>query len=430
MARKDIVMATQEELERLHIIRKLLDRLLKQREAAEILDLSTRQVRRIEERIKREGDRGIIHRLRGKPSNRRAPFKSKALKLFEKKYQDFGPTLASEKLFEIDRIKISDETLRLWLLERKIPYPERKKRAHLRWRERKPHSGEMVQMDGSHHPWFESRDSKCVLMAYIDDATGRPFGRFYRYEGAIPALDSFRRYIKKHGIPKSVYLDRHSTYKSTQKASVEDELKNRKPLTQFARALKELGTDLIYAYSPQAKGRVERLFRTFQDRLIKEMRLRNISTIEEGNKFLRYYLPVYAKRFCILPAKEENLHRPIPEGLDLNRIFSIKTKRVLRNDFTVAYKGKLYQIEDRIRSKKVIVIEQLNGILGIYHQAKKLKSSVITKRPKKEVQKPDRFKLNSKGRSPQADHPWRKSILHPDQNQAPKQDPEALLTAA
>ena len=183
MARKDVIMATQEELKRLHIIRKALDQLIQQKEAAEILGLSTRQVRRIAERIKEEGDSGVIHQSRGKTSNRSLPFKEKALTLFEKKYQDFGPTLASEKLFEIDGIKVSDETLRLWLLEKKIPYPERKKRPHRAWRERKPHFGEMIQMDGSHHDWFEGRGPQCVLMGYIDDATGKPFARFYSHEG-------------------------------------------------------------------------------------------------------------------------------------------------------------------------------------------------------------------------------------------------------
>lgn len=409
MTRKDIVMATQEELKRLHIIRKSLDQLIKQRQAAEVLDLSVRQVRRIEKRIKQEGDPGVIHRSRGKPSNRALPFKAKALKLFEKKYQDFGPTLASEKLFEIDKIKLSDETLRLWLLEARIPYPERKKRPHRAWRERKHHSGEMIQMDGSHHDWFEGRGPKCVLMGYIDDATGRPFGQFYSHEGTLPALDSFKRYVRRYGIPQSVYIDRHSTYKSTQKHfSVEEELENKKPLTQFSRALSELGVSILYAYSPQAKGRIERLFKTFQDRLIKEMRLKDIKTMEEGNQFLRHYLPLYAKRYSVEAHQEEDLHQPAPKDLNLDRILCLKTERALRNDHTVQHEKKLYQVLDQTRAKKVTVLERLDGTLELYAHDKRLKFKEITVRPQKEPPKNPRMSRLKQTVIPSRHHPWRK----------------------
>jgi len=410
MARKDIVMATQEELKRLHVIRKSLDQLIKQREAAEILDLSVRQVRRIEKRIREEGDPGVIHRSRGKSSNRALPFKAKALKLFERKYQDFGPTLASEKLFEIDKIKLSDETLRLWLLEANIPYPERKKRPHRAWRERKHHLGEMIQMDGSHHDWFEGRGPKCVLMGYIDDATGRPYGRFYSHEGAIPALDSFKRYLLRYGIPQSVYIDRHSTYKSTQKQfSLEEELENKRPLTQFSRALEELGVSIHYAYSPQAKGRIERLFKTFQDRLIKEMRLKGIKTMEEGNRFLKYYLPVYAKRYEVNAREEANLHRPVSKDLDLERILCLKTERALRNDHTIQHEKKLYQILDQTQARKVMILERLNGVLELYAHGKKLGFKSITGRPQKATPKNTKAPRLKQTVTPSYDHPWRKS---------------------
>jgi transposase len=202
MAGRDIIMATQEELKRLHVVRKAIDKTITQAEAAGDIGLSSRQVRRIVVRIREEGDKGIIHRSRGRPSNRALSdaVKDKALRLFKDKYRDFGPTLASEKLFERDQIKINDETLRLWLIEQAIPYKRRKKRPHRQWRERKEYFGQMVQMDGSHHAWFETRGDKCVLMGYIDDATGRPFARFYTYEGTLPAMDSFKRYIKRYGL--------------------------------------------------------------------------------------------------------------------------------------------------------------------------------------------------------------------------------------
>ena len=250
---------TQGELKRLHVIRKALDKSITQAEAADIIGLCTRQVRRIVKRIRAEGDKGITHKSRGRHSNRALPseVKDKALRLYRDRYNDFGPTLASEKLFEIDRISINDETLRLWLIQENIPYKKRKKRPHRQWRQRKERFGEMIQIDGSNHDWFERRSPECVFMGYIDDATGKPFGRFYPYEGTLPAMDSFKRYIGKYGIPLSIYLDKHTTYKSTKKLTLEDELNNTEPLSQFARAVTELGVNVIYADSPlgQRKNR-------------------------------------------------------------------------------------------------------------------------------------------------------------------------------
>jgi len=175
-------------------------------------------------------------------------------------------------------------------------------------------------MDGSHHDWFEGRGAGCVFMGYIDDARGEVFGRFYPYEGTIPAMDSFKRYIKKNGLPMSVYLDKHTTYKSTAKPTIQDELNNTQPLSEFERALKELGVEVIHANSPQAKGRIERLFGTLQDRVVKEMRLRGIRTIEEANCFLEEYLPLYNSRFAVCPKGKDNLHRPVGRGLELDGI--------------------------------------------------------------------------------------------------------------
>src|SRR3989338_304247 len=233
MAGKDIIMATQEELKALHVIRKAIDKVITQKEAAEVITLSERQVRRKIKRVRKEGDKGIIHRLRGMPSNRAKldKIKNKALTLFKTKYPDFGPTLASEKLFERDKIKVNDETLRLWLIEANIPYRKRKKRPHRQWRQRKEYYGQMVQTDGSEHDWFEGRGQKCVFMGYVDDATGIPYGRFHSYEGTIPAMDTFKRYIKRYGIPLSVYLDKHTTYKSTKKQTIEEELANQEALS-------------------------------------------------------------------------------------------------------------------------------------------------------------------------------------------------------
>lgn len=404
----------QEEIKRLHIINKVLEGLLNEAEATQIIGLSRRQVRRLIKRVREEGDNGVIHRLRGRVSNRKVPdeIRDRVIELYKMEYSGFGPTLAAEKLLERDDIKISEETLRKWLIGEGIRYPRRKKRPHRRWRERKHYFGQMVQMDGSHHDWFEERGAKSVLMGYIDDATGEVFGHFYEYEGTIPAMDSFKRYIEKYGIPLSVYVDRHSTYRSTAKPTIEDELKGEEPLSEFERALKELGVEVIHANSPQAKGRIERLFKTFQDRVVKEMRLRGIKSIQEANKFLEQYLPIYNKRFRISAKEKEDMHRVVPEGVNLEGILCIKAQRTLRNDFTISYKKNLYQIEDNIRTHKVIVEERLDGKLFITYKGRPLKYTSISSRPaKKEVKRANG--TSRKVYRPPADHPWKRFPIKP-----------------
>lgn len=385
MGREDRIEMSQKDLKRLHVIQEVLEAKLKQVEAAEILDLSDRQIRRLAARVKEEGEKGILHRLRAKPSNRRMDpkLKDKALALYEKKYWDFGPTLASEKLLELNEIKLSDETLRLWLLERAIPYEGRKKRKHRQWRERKHSFGEMIQMDGSHHDWLEGRGPELVLMAYKDDATGGVHARFYEYEGTVPALDSLKRYLHKYGIPQSIYLDKHTTYKSPKPLAIEDELAGRKEtLSQFGRACEELGVKLIYAHSPQTKGRIERQFRTFQHRLIRELRLAGAKTIEEANKVLEIYLPKYNRRFEVPAANAANLHRPVPGGMKLERILRIKEQRLVRKDWTISYKNKFYQILDSIQAKKISVEERLDGSLDLTYEGRSLRFKGIQARVK------------------------------------------------
>lgn len=406
MAGKDIVQMSQRELRRLHIIHNAIEGLLKQKEAAGLLSLSDRQIRRLIKKVEEEGDAGIIHKSRGRPSNRRLPkkIKDKAIELYRQKYVGFGPLLTSEKLLEQDGITVNDETLRKWLIESGDWKKTRKGRKHRQWRPRKHHFGEMIQIDGSHHDWFEGRGSECVLMGYIDDATGKVFARFYNYEGTKPAFDSFKRYARKYGIPQKAYLDKHTTYKSPKKAAFP--LYDEKPLSQFERAMKELGVDVIHAHSPQAKGRIERLFRTFQDRVVKEMRLRGIKTVEEANKFLAEYLPRHNRKFTVKPKEGIDLHRKIPLGLNLDSILCVKEGRVLRNDFTISYKGKLYQITESIKAEKVTVQERINGKMLIIHNGAFVEFKEITERPEKQ-KKPSEVKKQITG-SPPLDHPWRK----------------------
>jgi helix-turn-helix protein len=406
--REDILLMRAQEWKRLHLIHQALEKKIKQKEAAELAGLSTRQMRRLMKRIREEGDRGIWHRRRGQPSNRRLADKvrEKVLGLFEKKYGDFGPTLASEKLETIDRIRIHPETLRLWLRQADIPYPRRKARVHRRWRQRRSCLGEMVQMDGSHHDWLEGRGPKLVLMGYIDDATSSVHARFYDHEGTRPALDSFSRYVERYGIPLSVYLDNHSTYKSTQPPSPQEQLEGvRTSQSQFQRAMKELGVEVIHAHSPAAKGRIERLFQTFQDRLVKEMRLGQISTLEQANGFLETYLPSYNQRFRVRAAQPADLHRRLGARQDLKSILCVKTQRHLNADRTLAHAGKRYQIEDRLRASSLTLEEHLDGSLHIRHQGREVCYREIPPPPVKAL-----YRSNVPTRTvplPAANHPWR-----------------------
>lgn len=413
MVREDIIMLSQRELKILHVVKKVIEGLIKQNKAAKMLLISIRQVRRIMRRIKREGDKGIVHRSRGKACGRKisSEVKNKVISLYRGKYQGFGPTLMMEKLEEAEGIKISDETIRLWLIESGDREKERKGRKHREWRARRESLGEMVQMDGSHHNWFEGRGGKCVLMGYIDDATGKVFGKFYGYEGTIPAMDSFKGYIQRYGIPMSIYLDRHTTYKSTAKPTIEDELNGRKALSEFERAMKEMGVEVKHAYSPQAKGRIERLFNTMQDRLVKEMRLKGISTLEEANKFLEGYLPVYNKKFEVKAKTDKDFHREIGKGMKIEEILCIKTERTVKNDFTISYNSRLYQILDKTNRRKVIVEEHIDGSMVVTNNGVALRFKEITDKPEKIVERESILKFTEKkytGHIPPKDHPWRK----------------------
>ncbi len=408
--RKDMIMISSEELRRLGIVKKVLSGEVNQQEASEVLGVSDRQVRRIVKRIREEGDVGIIHRLRGVSGNRRIDQKIKemVLRLYQRQYEGFGPLLASEKLEERDKVKVCDETLRLWLIEEGLWKLKRQKEKKKRsWRARKEIYGQMQQMDGSHHDWLEGRGPRMVLMGYIDDARGRVYGKFYEYEGTQPAMDSLKGYIKKHGIPTSIYLDKHSTYKVNKKETYRQwPFRDEEELTQFGRACRQLGIEVIYAHSPQAKGRIERLFETLQDRLVKEMRLEGIKTVEGANKFLREYLPKFNKRFMVAAKSRGDLHRDA-KGMNLDEILSIQTDKVLRNDRTVVHDKQWYQVLVKTRAKKVTIYEYVDGRIAIKHNHSRLAYKPIEDRPPK-VQTPKRCKIRTGRRyAPPKDHIYR-----------------------
>jgi len=413
VAEKDMITMSRQEAKRLYIIHQAMDQKITQSEAATLIDLSDRQIRRMIKRIRKEGNEGICHRSRGMISNHRIPkkIKNKTLKLFREQYKDFNLVHATEKLSEVHGITLSDETLRLWLNEAEIPYKKRKVKKHRQRRERRAHFGELVQIDGSHHDWFEGRGPVCVFMGYIDDATNTVHGRFYDYEGTMPAMDSMKRYIKRYGIPKSVYLDKHTTYKSWAEPTIEEQLNDQKPMSHFQKSLVALAIEAIHANSPQAKGRVERLFKTLQDRMVREMRLQGIKNVTDANEFLTTYLPKYNRRFAKPAASEADLHRPSLHSRELDRILCIKEERTVKNDFTIAYNCSLYQIEQATRAKKVTVEERLDGSLHITYKGQELRYREITKKPTEGTPESPLLLRERKLWIPPADHPWKTLFL-------------------
>ncbi|MDD5167692.1 MAG: ISNCY family transposase [Syntrophales bacterium] len=410
MVREDMIVMSLGEVKRLKLVQSAIDGQMTQKSVATMLGLSERQVRRLVKVVREKGERGIIHRSRGRPSNRRLPdgIKERVITLYMEKYPDFGPTLAAEKLLELDNIRLSDETLRKWLLEAGLWNKRRKRSAYRQWRPRRSCFGEMVQLDGSHHDWLEGRGPALVLMGYIDDATNRTYARFYDYEGTMPAMDSFKGYVRMYGLPISVYLDRHTTYKSPKKLTEWDEVDGQEFLSQFERALKELGVEVIHALSPQAKGRVERLFGVLQDRLVKEMRIQGIKTKEEANAFLEMYLPRYNEKFKVCPANETDAHVRVPHHFNLDKYLCVKSQRTIRNDNTIAYNKKLYQL-DQNDSKKVHIEERIDGSLIIISKGAVLKYKQINERPKTTVVAKEDMRTYNRPPKPSKDHPWKRS---------------------
>ena len=417
--KKDIIAMSKKELRRLPIIHRVMEKRLTQVKAAEMLDLCDRQIRRIISKIKAGGDPAIVHGNRGKASPVKFPGEreEKIMRVVEKRYYDFGPTFAAEKLLECEKIKISKEKLRQLMISHEIDYPRRKKKGKIhQWRERKHCRGEMIQMDGSDHDWLEGRGPKLVLMGYIDDASNTVFGRFYGYEGTFPAMDSLKRYLAIYGIPFSFYVDRHSTYKTTRQPNLEEDLKGEFAKTQFARLLNELDVKPIFARSPQAKGRIERSFETLQDRLVKELRLAGVSSLEQANTFLDKYLPKYNARFAVKPLRKINLHRAVSKPLNLDEIFCIKEYRTIGNGFTCQWKNRLFLVKNpsiTMKKQRVCIMQQFDGKISLKLKNKYLSFVEITKKDLRAMDK-DREaarKLIKKARiyyPPPKNHPWRK----------------------
>ena len=388
-----ILTMSQKELYRLQIIKKIESKELIVEEGASLMGISPRQTYRILKKIKEEGSKGIIHKLRGKNSNRgySEQIKRQVIRIYRSSYSDYGPTLFSEQLTENHNISIDHETIRRWLRAKAITTSMRRKRPHRKKRERRSCFGEMLQFDGSHHDWFEGRGAECCLLNCVDDSTGRVYLNFAVSENTQDVLKTLWDYVNKYGIPRSIYTDRYKVYKAEGK------------LTDFGRAMKELKVETIYANSPQAKGRVERVNRTLQDRLIKALRSEGISNIAEANRYVRKkFLKKYNSRFAINPDVPD-VHRTTT-GYDLKNIFCYKTSRQVRNDYTINLAGGYIQLlkgsSPLPRPKQSVTIcKWLNGEIHIYFNRREINFKHLESKPGKK---------GYKVRAVPKDHPWRR----------------------
>ena len=363
----DRIAMSQRERDCLKVMAAVVEGERRQSEAARLLKRSTRQIRRIQRRLEAEGDCGVIHRLRGRPSNNRKDrhLRQQVIEVYRRKYADFGPTLAAEKLAE-QGLGICSETLRRWLLAEGLWQRKRKRDKHRSRRRRRECFGELVQADGSHHDWLEGRGPRMVLVAMIDDATSKVRARFYAGETTEAYMDLLGRYLRKHGRMMAMYVDRDSIFRAENKHPHDP----RPVLTQFSRALDQLEIELILAHSPQAKGRIERFFHTAQDRLVKELRLAGATTIKQANEILdKKFLPVFNRRFTVKPTSGNNAHRPLHPSMSLPAILSLQDKRKVTNDYTIRLANQAYQIlppaRPGLRGGWVIIEQRLDGSLHL-----------------------------------------------------------------
>jgi len=412
---ENIITMTRREIERYQMIQRSLRKEITQAKAGELLELSERHIRRLVKRVRLKGMGGLVHGNRGRPSPRKMSQEQveRIASIIGERYPDFTPLHAAEKLWERHKVRVSREKVRRIMMAKGLWRRRRRKKEDHIWRERKPHPGEMVQLDGSHHAWLEKRGPKLVLMGYVDDAANRFFGRFYDHEGVYPAMDSLRRYIECYGLPQSLYLDKHSTYRTTRQPATDELLRDEQAQTQFERALSELGIKAIHANSPQAKGRIERTFGTLQNRLVKEMRLGGVSTCAEANRFPDYYLPIYNRRFTLAALRPQDLHRPVPKSLNLDDVFCLQGIRTVNNGYVIKWTSRTFVLTRpslTLRRQKVVVREWFDGRLSIRYKAKDLEYKEVEMVRPKPVVRVFAIKLRKKPPKyiPPPTHPWKR----------------------
>ncbi|WP_407122640.1 ISNCY family transposase [Bradyrhizobium sp. STM 3561] len=364
------------EFSRLNILMEVQAGRLRVSEAATVLQLQRRQVFRLLRSLREHGAASLASKRRGKPSNNRlpAPVRELTMSLVKARYADFGPTLAVEKLREVHDCRVSRETLRQWVIEEGL-WIDRKRRlpsVH-QPRHRRERTGELIQVDGSRHYWFENRGPECSLIAYIDDGASRIMhAAFVPSESTLDYLRETRTYVERHGRPIAFYSDKHAIFRVNNR-----EAEGGDGMTQFGRALHELNIDIICANSPQAKGRVERSFGTLQDRLVKELRLAGIATIELGNEFLPGFLASYNARFGKVAKSDQDAHRPAADLTPLSDVFAWKEERTVTGNLTVQYDKILFMLEENeitraLARQRVTIVDYPDGRLAIRHRGRDL----------------------------------------------------------
>jgi transposase len=377
----DRIAMSQRERDRSRVLHSVLEGQRTQVEAARLLRLTPRHVRRLLQRLQQGGDAGLVHGLRGQPSNRRknAKLRRRVLQVYRKDYHDFGPTFAVEKLAERG-LEASPDTLRRWLLAEGLWQPKRRRDQHRSRRPRRACFGELVQMDTSIHDWTEGRGEDMVLLHMIDDAASRLLARFYDADNVLNHMDLLLRWLQAYGRPLALYTDRHSIFEPQAKGHALADAE-----TQFGRALRELGVELIRARSPQTKGRVERSFGTAQDRVVKEMRLANVKTIAQANALLDGgLLAKHNRLFSVPPRETRDAHRQLGTAFNAAAILSLQEQRTAANDYTVRFENRIYQVDKPIypglRQGRVVIELRLDGTMAIRFGDKYLKYHEITAR--------------------------------------------------
>jgi hypothetical protein len=406
------LLMSQKERVRLVVMQQVKQNELTLAQACEVLGLCYRQTKRVWRRYRLEGDRGLVHGLRGKPGKRAKParLKKRILARYQERYSDFGPTLAAEYLAD-EGMVVDHETLRRWRLAQGQPRMRRRRQRHRQWRQRKPCFGAMVQLDGSHHDWFEGRGPRCVLMVMVDDATNRVWAKFFEEETTHASYDMLDDWAGQHGLPQSLYVDRDSIYRCEGVGSVAEQLAGQEPQTQFGRAMKELGVELILANSPQAKGRVERMNGVLQDRLVKAMRLEGISDMKAANAFVaKKFLPSFNQKFEVKATSAADVHRRARR--DLGRVLSWQAQRVVQRDWTVVHERRWYQLDRQhealsLAGKKVIVRTLRDGTVQLERRGVKLKWKALGARPQRPKTSSSEKPRPVKEWKPATAHPWR-----------------------
>ncbi len=421
---------SQRERDRLHVLHELQQGRFTQFTAAQRMKLTARQVRRLLLRLREEGDRAVMHGLRGRPSNRKfaVSFERKVLARVGQRYADFGPTLAAEHLAK-EGLALSRETLRKWMSKAAFwrPRCQRVKKIHV-WRERRASFGELVMQDSSPFRWLEERGPACQLIAVIDDATSRFYARFTEHDTTDENLRTFGEWVRRYGRPLAHYTDKNSIFRTSAPAPLGEQLRGEKACSHFGRALRELGIEWIAAHSPQAKGRIERLFETLQDRLVKEMRLAGIDSIAAANHFLEMrFLPEWEERFTVAPRRPRNAHRRLDGDQRLEEILSVRVGRQVADDHTVSWDGNRWGVPREevcagLRGAQVEIERRLDGshwlrfrgrYLRLRHCPASLRPSASPSglRPPglaEQIARPkNKIKIKPQYHVP-AKHPWRK----------------------